>query len=127
MIIEITISPLNRSQMDKIAYDSKGKIYTKPKDEDMERDINEVLLLNGIQKKDGTVRDTSTELLKGRKDAYDRAKKMMAALNTKGKCTSVTLKKIMDELYNREERDEFVGVQIYYFRKHYNSLIRRGK
>lgn len=51
--IEITISPLNRSQMDKIAYDSKGKIFTKPKDEDMERDINEVLLLNGIQKKMG--------------------------------------------------------------------------
>lgn len=39
--------------MDKIAYDSKGKIFTKPKDEDMERDINEVLLLNGIQKKMG--------------------------------------------------------------------------
>lgn len=81
---------------------------------------------NGIQKKDGTVRDTSTELLKGRKDAYSRAKRIMVTLNTKGKCTSATLKKIMDELYNREERDEFVGVQLYYFRKHYNSLIRRG-
>ena len=119
---EIMISPLNKVQMNKIAYDSEGKIYTKPKDEDMERDINEVLLLNGIQKKDGTVRDTSTELLKGRKDAYDRAKKMMAALNIKGKCTSATLKKIMDELYNREERDEFVGVQLYYFKKHYNFV-----
>ena len=48
---EIMISPLNKVQMNKIAYDSEGKIYTKPKDEDMERDINEVLLLNGIQKK----------------------------------------------------------------------------
>lgn len=123
---EITISPFNKAQMDKIAYDSEGKIYTKPKDEDLERDINEVLLLNGIQKKDGTVRDTSTELLKCRKDAYGRAKRMMEILNSKGKCTSATLKKIMDELYNREERDEFVGVQLYYFRKHYNSLIRRG-
>ena len=112
--------------MDKIAYDSDGKIYTKPRDEGMERDINEVLLLNGIQKRDGTVRDTSTELLKGRKDAYGRAKRMMETLNAKGKCTSATLKKIMDELYNREERDEFVGVQLYYFRKRYNSLIRRG-
>ena len=73
---EITISPLNKVQMDKIA--------------------------------------------------YNRAKKMMATLNTKGKCTSAMLKKIMDELYNREERDEFVGVQLYYFRKHYNSLIHRG-
>ena len=37
---EIMISPLNKVQMNKIAYDSEGKIYTKPKDEDMERDIN---------------------------------------------------------------------------------------
>ncbi len=60
--------------MDKIAYDSEGKIYTEPRDADMEKDINDVLLLNGIQKSDGTVRDTSTELLKGRKDTYERAK-----------------------------------------------------
>ena len=113
--------------MNKIAYDSEGKIlYETERMKIWKGNINEVLLLNGIQKKDGTVRDTSTELLKGRKDAYDRARKMMVALNIKGKCTSATLKKIMDELYNREERDEFVGVQLYYFKKHYNSLIRRG-
>lgn len=123
---EIMISPLNKSQMDKIAYEPNGKIYTEPRDEAMERDMNEVLLLNGIQKKDGTVRDTSTELLKGRKDAYDRAKRMMERLNIKKKCTSATLKKIMDELYNSEEREEFVGVQLFYFRKRYNSLARRG-
>lgn len=123
---EITTSPLNKIQMDKIAYDKYGKIYTEPTDATMERDINEVLLLNGIQKKDGSVRDTSTELLKGRKDAYDRARKMMDSLNRKGKCTSDALKKIMDELYNSDEREEYVGVRLYYFRKHYNSLIRRG-
>lgn len=123
---EITVSPFDKVQMDKIAYDKDGKIFTEPRDEAMDRDINEVLLLNGIQKKDGTVRDTSTELLKGRKDAYSRAKKMMETLNAKGKCTSATIKKIMDELYNKNERDEYVGVQLYYFRKHYNSLVRRG-
>ena len=92
----------------------------------MEKDINEVLLLNGIQKKDGTVRDTSTELLKGRKDAYDRARKMMDSLNKKGKCTSTVLRKIMNDLYNCEECEEYVGVKLYYFKKHYSSLIRRG-
>lgn len=123
---EISTSPLDKFQMDKIAYNKDGKIYTEPYDEDMERDINEVLLLNGIQKKDGTVRDTSTELLKGRKDAYDRARKMMDSLNRKGKCTSVMLKKIIDNLYNCDEREEYVGVKLYYFKKHYSSLIRRG-
>ena len=123
---EISTSPLDKVQMNKIAYDKNGKIYTEPRDEAMERDINEVLLLNGIQKKDGSVRDTSTELLKGRKDAYDRARKMMDLLNKKGKCTSGTLKKIMDDLYDSNEREEYVGVKLYYFRKHYNSLIKRG-
>ena len=123
---EISISPLDKFQMDKIAYDKDGRIYTEPRDEAMERDINEILLLNGIQKKDGTVRDTSTELLKGRKDAYDRARKMMDALNRKGKCNSVTLKKIMDSLYNSDNREEYVGVKLYYFKKRYNSLMRRG-
>lgn len=123
---EISTSPLDKFQMDKIAYDKDGRIYTEPRDEAMERDINEALLLNGIQKKDGTVRDTSTELLKGRKDAYDRARKMMDSLNRKGKCTSAALKKIMDDLYYRDEREEYVGVKLYYFKKHYNSLVKRG-
>lgn len=123
---KITISPLDKAQMDKIAYDKYGKIYTEPRDEAMERDINMVLLLNGIQKKDGTIRDTATELLKGRKDAYDRAKRMMELLNKRGKCTSVTVKKIMDKLYNQAEREEYVGVQLYYFNRHYKSLVRRG-
>lgn len=123
---EIITSPLDKIQMSKIAYDKYGKIYTVPKDDAMEKDINEVLLLNGIQKKDGTIRDTSTELLKGRKDAYDRAKRMMNMLNKNGKCNSSVLKKIMDELYNSEVRQEYVGVQLYYFKKHYNSLLKRG-
>lgn len=123
---EITTNPLNKAQMDKIAYDSNGKIYTKPRDEAMERDINDILLLNGIQKKDGTVRDTSTELLKGRKDAYKRAKIVMGKLDEKGKCTSANVKKIMNELYNKTERDEFVGVMLYYYGRRYKSLICRG-
>ncbi|HBZ64546.1 MAG TPA: TIGR02646 family protein [Lachnospiraceae bacterium] len=123
---EIELSPLNKMQMDKIAYDKEGRIFTKPRDEAMERDMNEVLLLNGIQKKDGTVRDTSTELLKGRRDAYDRARRMMETLNKKGKCTSVVIKKLMEKLYDSVEREEYVGVKLYYFRKKYNSLRARG-
>lgn len=123
---EIELSPLNKVQMDKIAYDKDGRIFTEPKDVAMETAINDVLLLNGIQKKDGTVRDTSTELLKGRRDAYDRARRMMNTLNVKGKCTSAVIKKLMEELYNSDEREEYVGVKLYYFRKKYNSLLRRG-
>lgn len=67
---EISTSPLNKLQMDKIAYKPDGTIFTEPKDEAMDKDINETLLLNGVRKPDGSVRDTSTEILKGRRDAY---------------------------------------------------------
>ena len=123
---EISTSPLNKMQMDKIAYKSDGIIYTKPKDEAMEKDINETLMLNGIKKSDGSVRDTSTELLKGRRDAYDRARGIMETLQKKDKCTSSSVKSIIDQLYDKEEQEEFVGVKLYYLRKKYESLIRRG-
>jgi hypothetical protein len=123
---EISTSPLNQVQMDKIAYTSEGIIYTNPRDDEMEKDINETLLLNGIRKSDDSVRDTSTEVLKGRRDAYDRARRMMNALNSRGKCNSVSVKKKIDELYAKEERDEYVGVILYYLNKKYQSLVRRG-
>ena len=113
-------------QMDKIAYKPDGTIYTEPKDDAMEKDINETLLLNGVRKTDGSVKDTSTELLKGRRDAYDRARRMMENLNRSGKCTSASVKKIIDNLLDREEREEYVGVKLYYFAKKYDALLRRG-
>lgn len=124
--IGIDTSPLNKLQMDKIAYKMDGSIYTEPEDRSMERDINEVLLLNGVKKKDGTVRDTSTEILKGRRDAYVRARRMMETLNKSGKCSSASVKKIMDNMMEKEEWEEFVGVKLYYFNKKYKALIRRG-
>lgn len=122
----IRTSPLNKMQMDKIAYSLDGTIYTEPKDDAMEKDINEILLLNGIRKKDGSFRDTSTELLKGRRDAYDRARRMMELLNKRGKCTSTSVKRIIDNLQKKEEQEEYVGVKLYYFGKKYAMLMRRG-
>ena len=123
---KISISPLNKVQMNKIAYKCDGTIYTEPKDEVMEKDINETLLLNGVRKADGTIRDTATELLKGRRDAYDRVRRMMENLNKSGKCTSTSIKKIIEKLQDREEYEEYVGVKLYYLEKKYNALVRRG-
>lgn len=123
---EISISPLSKVQMNKIAYKSNGTIYTDPRDEEMEKDLNKTLLLNGIKKQDGSVRDTSTEVLKGRRDTFYRARLMMERLNRSGKCTSASVKKIIDNLCNKEEREEYVGVKLYYFRKKYDALVKRG-
>ncbi|MCI8318293.1 MAG: TIGR02646 family protein [Lachnospiraceae bacterium] len=123
---ELFLSPLNKVQMDKIAYKPDGTIHTNPFDKDMETDINETLHLNGIRKADGTIRDTATEVLKGRRDTYERAKLMMDKLNREGKCNSITLKKLMETLSSKEEREEYVGVKIFYFTKKYKSFVRRG-
>lgn len=123
---EIGINPLNKDQMDKIAYRTDGTIHTEPNDTEMEKDINETLLLNGIRKADGSFRDTSTELVKGRKDVYDRARKMMEMLQKKGKCTSASVQRIMDDLRSSEAYEEYVGVKLYYFEKKYRSLKRKG-
>ena len=123
---KISINPLNKIQMDKIAYKPNGIIYTYPKDAEMEKDVNETLLLNGIKNQDGSVRDTSTEILKGRRDAYDRARLMMKNLNRNGKCTSTVVKKIMESLHDSKEFEEYVGVKLYYFKRKYDALMRRG-
>lgn len=124
---EVRTSPLNKVQMDKIAYKSDGTIYTEPLDEEMEKDINETLLLNGVRKKDGSVLDTSTEILKGRRDAYERARSIMRSLKKHKKCTSAVVKKIMDDLQNRESYEEYVGVKLYYFGKKYALFVRRER
>lgn len=123
---EISTSPLNKLQMDKIAYKPDGTMFTEPKDEAMEKDINETLQLNGARKPDGSVRDTATEILKGRRDAYDRARRMMENLNRSGKCTSAAVKRIVDDLLNQEEREEYIGVKLHYFGKKHDALVRRG-
>lgn len=123
---EISLSPLNKVHMDKIAYKADGTIYTAPMDQDMEKDINEVLHLNGVRKKDGSFRDTATEVVKGRKDTYERARRMMATLDKKGQCTSIMVKKIVDSLYNEDNYEEFIGVKLYYFKKKYDALVKRG-
>lgn len=51
---------------------------------------------------------------------------MMDRLRKKEKCTSVTVKNIMEKLLEKDEREEYVGVKLYYFKKKYMSLERRG-
>lgn len=124
--VEISLNPLNKIQMDKIAYTKEGVVYTNPYDKDMEFDINVTLGLNGVRKPDGSVRDTSTEILKGRRDAYARAKKMLHKLDVNGKCTSANLQRLIHDLEEKEEREEYVGVKLYYLKKKLKSLVKQG-
>lgn len=124
---EMTINPLNKYMMDKICYMSDGTIYTQPHDEQLENDINKVLCLNGKLDKNGNrIADTSTEIVRGRREAYRWCRNFLSELNRKNKCTSAIVKKMMDEIKNAEERKEYAGVILFYLNKKYNQLVKQG-
>lgn len=115
---------MDKVQMDKIAYDKNGRIFTNPVDEDMYKEINEVLLLNGEVGTENNAVDPSTEFIRGRRDAYLRANNILDSLGRR--CSSVTVKKIIYRIQNEEIQDEYVGVILFRLNKKYKSLVRQG-
>lgn len=75
---EMTLNPKNEQQMRLIKYTKNGEIYTDPEDEKLEDDINYKLRLNGKLDSEGNlIADTSTQLLKGRRDAYQKCESFL--------------------------------------------------
>lgn len=103
---EIKISPYNKGQMDKIRYHEDGTIYTHPKDEILEKDINDVLHLNG---ENGL--DTSTRLLRGRKEAY---RSYFNEMKRQGKNISrAYIERRIRTIESKDEYPAFAGVILY--------------
>lgn len=123
---ELKISPLNKRQMEKITYTKDGFIKTEPQDQRMDEEIRDVLRLNGIWKNDKFLADTTTGLVKGRKDAYQRYEDFIKRLGKKGRCTSAQVKKKIDEIKTADEWLEYAGVILYFLNKKYQSLVKRG-
>lgn len=123
---ELTISPLNKNQMEKLAYGSDGYIKTEPEDKKLEEDITVKLRLNGIWKNGKFISDTSTGIVKARKDAYMQCRKFMKKLDRKGLCTSGNVQKKIEEIERAERKIEYAGVYLYYLKKKYCSLVARG-
>lgn len=122
----LTISPLNKYQMDIIAYDKAGFIKTNPKDEKLNADINNILRLNGIWKNGQYIVDSSAELVKGRRDTYLQYERFVKKMGKTGKCTSSTIKRKIDEIETAEQRPEYAGVLLYFLYKKYQSLLKQG-
>lgn len=123
---EITISPLNRNHMKMIKYTKDGKIYTS--DRILDEEINEKLRLNGIFNSDGSFKcDTSTGLVKGRRDAYQKSVTIIKVLDKKGRLTSSAIRKQIDRIENTEAMEEFAGVIIFFLERKYRVLKGQGK
>lgn len=113
---EIMINSCNYVHMKKIRYSADGLIYTYPQDAVLETDINEVLHLNG---EDGT--DTSTRVIKGRREAYRSYVRFV-----KGRKTSKQSRRMIESKIRQIEEqdiyDEFAGVKLYFLKKKLRQL-----
>lgn len=121
----IVLDPQNRHHMEDIAYKKDGTIYSMSGG--FEDDINNKLCLNGHIDKQGNRIDTSTEIVKGRRDAALWCDDFFRALDRNGKFTSGRIKRKMDEILQAEERMEFAGVRLFYLEKKYRALMAQGR
>lgn len=124
---EMTLNPMNQQQMELVKYRKNGEIYTDPENSKLEEDINYTLRLNGALDKNGKlIADTSTQLLKGRRDAYNQCQAFFTRLNKVGKCNSNMVKKRIDDIESQEKLPEFAGVTLFFLKKKHRELLRRG-
>ena len=118
----ITIDPCNRSMMEKIYYRKDGRIYVNSADKKLKYDIDHVLQLNGILDKNGNMkRDTSTQIVMGRRVAYRNYENFMQALhrkfgNNESKIKTYVRKRIED-IEALETYPEYAGVILYFLRR----------
>lgn len=123
---ELSVSPLNKTQMDKICYDINGFIKTEPCDSSVDDDLNVHLHLNGLWKNGSFLADPSTGLVKARRDIYLQYKKFIKKLDKAGQCTSGNVQKKINEIERMEHRIEYAGVLLFFLKKKHRSLVVRG-
>lgn len=123
----LTVDPLDKDMMQYIAYKSDGTIYCLSTAgplliEKIERDLNEVLQLNGRKGQ-----DTATRLVKGRRDAYKIAKSMYENLSKRKQLTSDGIGKIIREIKKLDRYPEFAGTMLFVLEGKRKHLISQGK
>ena len=124
---EIRIDPVDQEMMSHIVYDKEGGIEFKPKapsgrwmTDDIKRinaDINDVLCLNGRPNKHGSRDDTSTGVVKGRKDAWESGQRILKRLLKKNPNNPEPIRKEIERLQMAVSREPFVGVTIFYLQR----------
>ena len=114
-----TLTPLDRRQMEGIAYYDDGTLYYRSsKDPDYRKivhDINDIYGLNGIvDSKTGRSRkDTTSGIVKQRKDAYISMFDELMRLEAEGELTPELVHAFRDSLLSDEKWEPFIGVKLH--------------
>jgi len=128
-IVEMVINPLDQHMIEHIAYRKNGSIYFLEEDFDItlatqiKIDINETLCLNGKLDRNGQLIDTSTQLLKGRKDAVMQAERILSRLAKDKQLSSRRILIEIKKIESQPEFPEFVGTIIFFLYRKYHSLL----
>lgn len=114
-----TLTPLDRRQMDNIAYYEDGTIYysddTDPQYQDFTKDIDQVYGLNG--KLDPNThrsqKDTASGIVKQRKDAYISLFDELMRMQDEGVLTLEFLHALREDYLKDAKWEAFLGVKLY--------------
>ena len=128
---EIQLDPRDREMMSHIAYKKDGLIEFHPSaevtrwnqesKERLNRELNEVLCLNGKLEKNGSRTDSATQVIKGRRDAWTAGENIIQRLKDKKLYSSAQIRKHIEALRSAQLREPFVGVTIFYLERAYRK------
>lgn len=133
--IEIELTPHKADMVAGLAYDDRGRIYADYQSEDrteknlkIQEEIDKVLVLNGVVI-DRRFCDTSTNLVKKRKDAYRRVDEVLMEGISNGSITVEMLDSKIARLQDpsKEQWDEMVGVDLYLYKSYRQRLLDKMK
>ena len=114
-----TLTPLDRRQMEGIAYYDDGTLYYRStKDPDYRKivqDINNVYGLNGVvdPKNGRSRRDTTSGIVKHRKDAYIAMFDELMRLSDAGELTADLVLRFRESLLSDKKWEPFIGVKLH--------------
>lgn len=116
----ITLHPCDKEQMSKICYsDEDVFLYSNPRDEILEGDIN-VLHLNGVIRDGQFYCDTKTNLVYHRRQVYQSLKSYLGNLKEQIETPEeivIAIKKKIMSIENAEKYPPFAGVLLYFLRR----------
>ena len=114
----LMLSPYDNNQMSLVRYDRNGRVYIWPEDKALQRDIDEILHLNGNVDKSGkTIQDTATNLVYCRRQIYRVYEELVKSAVKRNKNLHTVLQKKKEQIQNSEIYPEFAGVWLYFLNR----------
>lgn len=131
---KLTVNPWDKRQMEAVGYKRNGEVFVhtdKGLDaelvKDMQKDLDEVLVLNGKKDADGkVVSDTASKLLANRRAIYQSVCTQFERWDKKRCLTKDFLKEKIDYLEKQLEgnrlAEPYIGVRLYFYKRKYRKL-----